>query len=89
MRFIVVEKRFCGPPNSANGGYVSGLLAAHIDGSAEITLRTPPPLGQRLDIVPSELGVALKQEETTLAIGRRVWIDVPIAVWTGDARDTR
>src|SRR5438552_14612416 len=45
MRSVVIERRFCGPPNSANGGYVCGLLAAHIDGNAEITLLAPPPLG--------------------------------------------
>jgi hypothetical protein len=51
MKSVVIEKRFCGPPKSANGGYICGLLAAHIDGHAEITLLAPPPLDQRLDIV--------------------------------------
>jgi hypothetical protein len=78
MQSIVVEKRFCGPPKSANGGYVCGLLAAHVDGDAEITLLAPPPLGQRLDLVASEHGVELRKEETTLATGRRVRIDVPV-----------
>jgi hypothetical protein len=43
---IVIDPRFNGPPGSANGGYtcgrVAGLLGA---GSAEVTLRRPPPLG--------------------------------------------
>jgi hypothetical protein len=77
MKSVVIEKRFCGPPKSANGGYVCGLLAAHVDGNAEITLLAPPPLGQRLDIVVGEHGVELRKEETTLATGRRVRIDVP------------
>jgi hypothetical protein len=77
MKSVVIEKRFCGPPRSANGGYVCGLLAAHIDGDAEITLLAPPPLGQRLEIVAGEHGVELRNEETTLATGRRVRIDVP------------
>lgn len=77
MNTIVIEKRFCGPPKSANGGYVCGLLAAHIDGDAEITLLAPPPLGQWLDIVASERGVELWREETILATGRSVRIDVP------------
>jgi hypothetical protein len=77
MKSVVIEKRFCGPPKSANGGYVCGLLAAHIDGDAEITLLAPPPLDQRLDIVTGEHGVELRKEETTLARGRRVRIDVP------------
>jgi hypothetical protein len=77
MRPIVIDKRFCGPPNSANGGYVCGLLAAHIDGNAEVILLAPPPLGQRLDIAAGEYGVELRKEETILAMGRSVRIDVP------------
>jgi hypothetical protein len=77
MKSIVIEKPFCGPPKSANGGFVCGLLAAHIDGDSEITLLAPSPLGQRLDFVASEHGVELRKEETTLATGRRVRIDVP------------
>jgi hypothetical protein len=77
MKSIVIEKRFCGPPNSGNGGYVCGLLAAHIDGDAEITLLAPPPLGQQLDIVAGEHVVELRKQETTVATGRRVRIDVP------------
>ena len=46
MKFVAIEKRFCGPPKSANGGYVCGLLASYIDGDAEITLLAPPPLGE-------------------------------------------
>ena len=41
---LVVASRFCGPPDSANGGYAGGLIAAYLDGQAEITLRRPPPL---------------------------------------------
>ena len=76
MKSVAIENRFCGPPNSANGGYVCGLLAAHIHGDAETTLRAPPPLGQRLAIVASEHGVELRKDETTLATGRIVHIDV-------------
>lgn len=77
MQSVVIDKRFCGPPKSANGGYVCGLVAAHIDGNAEVTLLAPPPLDQRLDIVAGEHGVELRKEETTLAIGRGVRIEVP------------
>jgi hypothetical protein len=77
MKSVVIEQRFCGPPKSANGGYVCGLLAAHIDGDAEITLRAPPPLGERLDIAANEHGVELRQGETTLATGRSALMDIP------------
>jgi len=36
---------FYGPPNSGNGGYVCGMLVHHITGAAEVTLRSPPPIG--------------------------------------------
>ena len=51
MTQIIIDKRFCGPPNSGNGGYVCGRLARHIPGAAEVTLRAPPPLDTPLDAV--------------------------------------
>jgi hypothetical protein len=47
---FVIERRFCGPPDSGNGGYVCGLMASYIDGPAEVTLRRPPPLETPLTI---------------------------------------
>jgi hypothetical protein len=77
MKSVVIDRRFCGPPKSANGGYVCGLLAAHIEGDAETTLRAPPPLGERLEIVAGDHGVELRNGETTLAVARSVRIDIP------------
>jgi hypothetical protein len=83
MKFVAIEKRFCGPPKSANGGYACGLLAAYIGRSAEITLLAPPPLGEPLCIVPGEHGVELRQQEKMLARGRRTggidFADIPTA----------
>jgi hypothetical protein len=47
---IVIERRFAGPPEMGNGGYVSGLLAKNIFGVTEIILRRPVPLAKPLDI---------------------------------------
>jgi hypothetical protein len=77
MPSVVIEARFCGPPRSANGGYVCGLLAAHIDGDAETTLLAPPPLGQRLDIVAGDDKVELRNETKIFAVGRRARVDIP------------
>jgi hypothetical protein len=44
MQTITIARRFRGPPNSGNGGYVCGMLARYITGAAEVTLRAPPPL---------------------------------------------
>jgi hypothetical protein len=77
MPSITIDKRFCGPPNSGNGGYVCGLLASHIGDCAEITLRAPLPLEQRLDIVERDGGALdLRQGETILATGRPARIEV-------------
>ena len=41
---LVISERFCGPPNSGNGGYVCGLLAKSLPGAVTVRLRAPPPL---------------------------------------------
>lgn len=41
---VIIDKRFCGPKNSGNGGYCAGLFAQVIDGPAAVTLMSPPPL---------------------------------------------
>jgi hypothetical protein len=47
---VTIGRRFCGPPDSANGGYACGTVAALLDGPAEVTLRRPPPLDRALDV---------------------------------------
>jgi hypothetical protein len=77
MESIVIDRRFCGPPNSGNGGYVCGILAKHIEGGAEVTLRAPPPLDRPLDIAGNaDGGVELREKETLLATGRAATLDV-------------
>jgi hypothetical protein len=44
MATLSIDRRFCGPPGSGNGGYTAGRLAALIGDPAEVTLRRPPPL---------------------------------------------
>lgn len=54
---VIIERRFRGPPDSANGGYACGVLARFLDGPARVTLRRPPPL-DTLMRVQSEDGTA-------------------------------
>jgi hypothetical protein len=76
MPTITIAKRFCGPPNSANGGYVCGLLAKAMGGSAEVTLRAPPPLLRALDIEQAADGrTELRQGASLLATGRLARLD--------------
>lgn len=45
---LQIADRFCGPPNSGNGGYVCGLLARHLPGTVTARLKVPPPLNTAL-----------------------------------------
>ena len=47
---VTIQRRFCGPPDSGNGGYVCGLVAGYLAGETEVTLRRPPPLETPLDV---------------------------------------
>ena len=49
-REVVIEQRFRGPPNSGNGGYVSGAIAEGIEGVVTVTLRSPPPLDKTMTL---------------------------------------
>ena len=44
--WVVIDRRFNGPPNSANGGYTCGLAGTAVKAPAvRVSLRKPPPLG--------------------------------------------
>lgn len=50
---ITIDRRFCGPSTSANGGYACGVAAAQLAGEPgpiEVTLRSPPPLDTPLEV---------------------------------------
>jgi hypothetical protein len=77
MQTMTIPRRFRGPPNSGNGGYVCGMLARQIAGAAEVTLRAPPPLETELDLV--EVGTEvweLRRGTATTAIARAVTLDL-------------
>ena len=56
---IVIAKRFCGPPDSGNGGYSSGLIANALSQDAECTLRKPIPIERELLIEARPDGAVL------------------------------
>jgi hypothetical protein len=47
---VIVARRYRGPAQSGNGGYSCGLFAQLLDGDAEVTLRSPPPLDTPLRV---------------------------------------
>ena len=77
MTEIIIDKRFCGPPNSGNGGYVCGRLARHISGGAEVTLRAPPPLDKSLDAAATADGTwELRDGAKVVATGRAASVEL-------------
>lgn len=75
---VIIERRFLGPPNSANGGYACGRIAAYIDGAAEVTLRRPPPLEKELSVRTEDDGsVALYDGEHLVGAGLPADVDMP------------
>ena len=71
---IVIDGRFNGPPQSANGGYTCGVLAELVGEPAEITLRAPPPLDRSLSFD----GGRLTDGGTLVAEARPVKLDLDV-----------
>jgi hypothetical protein len=57
---IILDKRFCGPPDSANGGYTCGRLAEIVGSVAAIRLMAPPPLETALQVIEESEGIVLQ-----------------------------
>ena len=89
-QLIRIDRRFRGPPDSGNGGYVAGLLARALGGSGvEVTLRAPPPLDRELRVVVDGDGAELLAGDVLIAAARRMPVDliVPPPPSLDDARD--
>ena len=63
---FTVPRRFCGPPDSGNGGYTCGLLAQQLGGVVECTLRTPVPLETPLEFERTQSGGVLRNGKTVV-----------------------
>jgi hypothetical protein len=71
MPTLIIAKRFCGPPNSSNGGYFCGLVAALSARTLTVRLVKPPPLDTPLDAVEAEDGgIAVRQGDVLIAQAR-------------------
>jgi hypothetical protein len=76
---VIVARRFRGPPSSGNGGYCCGLLAQHMAGAVEVTLRAPPPLDRALGIDCDAGGCAMRDGAQLIGQARAgaLELDVP------------
>lgn len=67
---IVLEPRFCGPPDSGNGGMAAGVVASALPGGARVTLCAPPPLGVAMQLEGDDSEVSLTCGEHLIATGQ-------------------
>jgi hypothetical protein len=77
---LIIERRFNGPPDSGNGGYVCGLFATALRTEVKVRLRVPPPLETPLEIEPrTEGGWSLRAGATEVATATpaRLELQVP------------
>jgi hypothetical protein len=73
---LSIDRRFRGPDQSGNGGYVCGRIARHVPGTATVRLAIPPPLETPLHVDVTD-GVARLMAGTTLVgEGRAAQLDI-------------
>jgi len=75
MSTIIISSRFCGPPQSGNGGYVCGRVAAAIDGAASVRLMAPPPLEAEMRIEQSSGATHLLHGSSVIAEAKPTVVD--------------
>jgi hypothetical protein len=75
---LVIDPRFNGPAGSANGGYTCGLIAGLLGGTAEVTLRRPPPLGRPLTVEREDGRVVVRDGDAVVAEAARAEVDLEI-----------
>lgn len=64
---MVISSRYCGPPDSGNGGYVCGRLAHYADGPVKVRLIRPPPLDTPLEVLDTGAAIELRDAEGLIA----------------------
>jgi len=78
MATIRIGKRFCGPPDSGNGGYVCGLVAAAATQPVAVRLMKPPPLETALDLAERDGLLCLLQGDEVVAEARPDPVEVSV-----------
>lgn len=95
---ITIPHRYCGPPESGNGGWVCGTVAAHVPTTARhpavtVRLASPPPLDRAMSLraEPADDGILLRLRDgghlvATGTASADLVDDVPPAVTLDAAR---
>jgi hypothetical protein len=74
---LVIDRKFRGPAESANGGYTCGVLASFLHGPAEVTLRLPPPLERPLEVA-TEDEIELRDGDSVVAEAAAAELDLDL-----------
>jgi hypothetical protein len=81
MPSLTVAPRFCGPPGTANGGYLAGRLSAWVEAeSVSVRLRRPVPLDRALEVRSSDDGAELLDGDELLATATPADLDLVVPV---------
>ena len=80
---VVIGRQFNGPPKSANGGYVSGVLAGGLTdagyrGAVEACLHAPPPLDHSLSLGATVEAASLMDGETRIGSAKAVTLALEV-----------
>lgn len=79
---ILVHHRFNGPPHSAHGGYICGLIAAATGANVRVRLYKPPPLDTEFAMIerpPDEWRVTDGKDTIAAATRTEIRVHVPRA----------
>lgn len=77
-KHIIIDRRFCGPPTSDNGGYTCGMLANFVGYPAEVRLLAPPPLGVPLMVEQEDNRFILLHGEEVVARAEAASVDLEV-----------
>ena len=77
MMELVIERKFRGPAESANGGYTCGVLASFMHGPTEVTLRRPPPLDRPLEVA-TEGALELRDADDVVAEAAQAELELEV-----------
>lgn len=77
---LSVDARFCGPPGSANGGYICGLISTALERTVTIRLNRPVPLETTLELLstaPQEWQLQHRGQALAQARAATLQLEVP------------
>ncbi|MEM6993655.1 MAG: hypothetical protein AAF721_24290 [Myxococcota bacterium] len=69
MTEIRIDRRYCGPAQSANGGFACGVIASALPGAVRVRLMAPPPLDTPLVLERIDDATAVLRHGETI-VGR-------------------